>query len=52
MQLQVTEWLRAEVNVNNLFDRRYFTRRAGGYPGPGIIPADGRVVAGGLRFMF
>lgn len=28
--------------LNNLFDARYFTRRAGGYPGPGALPADGR----------
>ncbi|MCX8050303.1 MAG: TonB-dependent receptor [Chlorobi bacterium] len=50
-QVRLTEWLFAELSVNNLFDRRYFTRRAGGYPGPGIIPADGRIVAGGLRFL-
>lgn len=29
-------------SINNLFNRYYFTRRADGYPGPGIIPADGR----------
>lgn len=28
--------------VNNLTDNMYFTRRADGYPGPGIIPSDGR----------
>ncbi len=28
--------------VNNLSDSRYFTRRAGGYPGPGVLPGDGR----------
>lgn len=32
------------AGVNNLTDTRYFTRRAGGYPGPGILPADGRNV--------
>jgi Fe(3+) dicitrate transport protein len=31
-----------EAGVNNLFDARYFTRRAEGYPGPGIIPAEAR----------
>ncbi len=31
-----------KTGVNNLTDARYFTRRAGGYPGPGIMPADGR----------
>ena len=30
------------AGVNNLADARYFTRRAAAYPGPGIIPADGR----------
>ena len=30
------------AGINNLTDARYFTRRAGGYPGPGILPADGR----------
>ncbi|GAA4376860.1 TonB-dependent receptor [Hymenobacter koreensis] len=28
--------------INNVFDKNYFTRRAGGYPGPGLLPADGR----------
>lgn len=31
-----------KAGINNLFDKQYFTRRAGGYPGPGILPADGR----------
>ena len=30
---------RLEGGVNNLLDSSYFTRRATGYPGPGIIPA-------------
>ncbi len=31
---------RLEAGVNNLLDNSYFTRRATGYPGPGIIPAE------------
>ena len=31
-----------KTGVNNLTDTAYFTRRAGGYPGPGIMPAEGR----------
>lgn len=31
-----------EGGVNNLADEKYFTRRATGYPGPGIIPAKAR----------
>jgi len=30
---------RIEAGVNNLLNTKYFTRRATGYPGPGIIPA-------------
>jgi Fe(3+) dicitrate transport protein len=33
---------RIEGTVNNLTDAMYFTRRATGYPGPGILPSDGR----------
>ena len=28
-----------EAGINNLTNRIYFTRRAVGYPGPGIIPS-------------
>lgn len=28
--------------INNLLNEKYFTRRAGGYPGPGIMPAEPR----------
>ncbi len=31
-----------KAGINNLFDVRYFTRRSGGYPGPGALPGDGR----------
>ena len=31
-----------EGSINNLFNQMYFTRRAEGYPGPGILPSDGR----------
>ncbi len=34
--------LNFKAGINNLFNERYFTRRAGGYPGPGALPADGR----------
>jgi Fe(3+) dicitrate transport protein len=30
------------AGINNLFDEEYATRRAGGYPGPGILPGEGR----------
>ena len=34
--------LQLKTGINNVLDERYFTRRAGGYPGPGALPADGR----------
>jgi Fe(3+) dicitrate transport protein len=33
-----------KFGVNNLTNASYFTRRSGGYPGPGILPADGRTM--------
>ena len=31
-----------KAGINNLGNEKYFTRRAGGYPGPGALPSDGR----------
>ena len=31
-----------ETGINNFLDESYFTRRATGYPGPGIIPSPPR----------
>lgn len=33
---------KVESGVNNMLDEKYFTRRATGYPGPGIIPSEPR----------
>ena len=33
---------RIESGINNLLNQSYFTRRAAGYPGPGIIPSPKR----------
>lgn len=35
-------WWNLNAGVNNVLNNMYFTRRAAGYPGPGLIPADGR----------
>ncbi len=34
--------LNIRAGINNVSNSTYFTRRAGGYPGPGALPADGR----------
>jgi Fe(3+) dicitrate transport protein len=62
---EIPEWLVHDINlrwqgkrvsvtlgVSNAFDRMYFTRRASGYPGPGIIPSDGRSLYTGLQLKF
>jgi len=36
------KWLSVESGINNLTNSSYFTRRATGYPGPGIIPSSPR----------
>jgi Fe(3+) dicitrate transport protein len=41
---EVNKYFGIQAGVNNLTNNDYFTRRATGYPGPGIIPADGRSV--------
>ena len=33
-----------ETGINNLLNEKYFTRRATGYPGPGIIPSSPRTI--------
>lgn len=36
------KWLQISTGINNLSNEMYFTRRATGYPGPGIIPSTPR----------
>ena len=31
-----------KAGINNLLNEKYFTRRSSGYPGPGLLPGDGR----------
>ncbi len=39
---KITKNWNIKSGINNLLNANYFTRRAGGYPGPGALPADGR----------
>lgn len=39
-----------EAGINNLLNNSYFTRRATGYPGPGIIPSESRTYYATLQF--
>lgn len=38
----LSKHFKLESGVNNLTNSSYFTKRASGYPGPGILPATGR----------
>jgi len=38
---QFKKIFKLEANINNIANQMYFTRRATGYPGPGILPSDG-----------
>lgn len=41
-----------ESGINNFINNNYFTRRATGYPGPGIIPSESSVFYATLEFVF
>lgn len=41
-----------ELSINNLTNQKYFTRRASGYPGPGILPSDGISLFGTVQYQF
>jgi len=40
--VRISRNLEARINVNNIFDRQYFTKRPSFYPGPGVWSSDGR----------
>ena len=42
--LSVNQKIQIKFSINNLMNRSYFTRRSGGYPGPGLLPSDGRSI--------
>lgn len=44
--------IQTELGVNNLLNESYYTRRATAYPGPGILPADGRFFYLSLQYRF
>ncbi len=41
--------LQFNAGINNIMNANYFTRRASAYPGPGVIPSDGRGYYFGVR---
>jgi Fe(3+) dicitrate transport protein len=51
-QLAVGSGYQLTFGVNNLANARYFTKRTGEYPGPGILPGAARSVYGGIAARF
>lgn len=41
-QYVISNAIAIKGGINNVVNTHYFTRRSGGYPGPGALPADGR----------
>lgn len=50
LSYKFSNYLKLETGINNLTDNKYFTRRATGYPGPGIIPSAPRTYFATLQF--
>lgn len=45
----INRW-KLSMSINNLANEMYFTRRASGFPGPGIIPSQGRSLYASVQF--
>jgi len=46
--LAVNRHITFQVNANNIFNEKYYTKRPQFYPGPGIWPSDGRTFSATL----
>jgi Fe(3+) dicitrate transport protein len=44
LKYQFTSNIFLQSSINNVLNTHYATRRAGGYPGPGLLPGTGRTV--------
>jgi len=49
---KIKETYTFKFGVNNIADEKYATRRSGGYPGPGILPGNGRTFYIGIGGKF
>ncbi|MES2874160.1 MAG: TonB-dependent receptor [Bacteroidota bacterium] len=50
-KINISSTINLRLNVNNAFDKEYFTKRPQFYPGPGIWPSDGRTYSATLGFL-
>jgi len=49
-QYHFLERFQVKGGINNLLDSHYATRRSGGYPGPGLLPGEGRTFYVGVGY--
>jgi Fe(3+) dicitrate transport protein len=52
LSYKIKETYTFKFGVNNIADEQYATRRSGGYPGPGILPGNGRTFYFGIGGKF
>lgn len=52
IQIYPFKHISLSCTINNLYDTHYATRRAGGYPGPGLMPGNGRNIYGTISIKF
>lgn len=52
VSIPISNSIKIQMNVNNLFDKHYFTKRPQFYPGPGIWPSDGRTVSCSINLKY
>ncbi|MCO6460854.1 MAG: TonB-dependent receptor [Saprospiraceae bacterium] len=45
LAVRLNNFLKIQLNANNLFNKSYFAKRPQFYPGPGIWPSDGRTLS-------
>lgn len=51
-RVTINSMLQLRLNVNNVFNKSYFTKRPQFYPGPGIWPSDARSFSATLGFKY
>lgn len=52
VRVELPKGFQLEGGINNLLNAKYYTRRATAYPGPGILPSDGRSFYFTMQYKF
>ena len=49
LKYNFNKFVQAQININNITNEKYATRRSGGYPGPGLLPGNPRSITFSLN---